>query len=284
MSQIHLLKKFGLSIRGVRGQHLLVDENIQRKLANSVDSKRGDHLVEIGPGLGAITKFLLPSRARVVVIESDRKFVEILRQEFQTQYSNLEILHQDVLKTDFKKLSQNNKKLTIVSNMPYYITTPILLLLIKNRDLVSSAFLTVQREIADRIFAVLGTKEYGRLSILVGYYADATRLFEISRNCFLPQPEVDSTTIKFTFTPRPAKPFQDDLFFDLVQAGFAKRRKNILNALSDGLAQPGKRVQLTKLEVRALLEEVGISLNERAENLRIADFSRLAEAVTRTKS
>ncbi len=272
MHQIQLLKKYGLSVRGVRGQHLLVDENIQRKFISLVNPLKGEVIVEIGPGLGAITELLLQSGAKVIAIEQDQRFIEILKGELGGDYQNLKLIHADVLKVNLKKYVPAGSAIKVVGNIPYYITSAILLYLIGHRTLIDSAYLTVQREIADRIFAQPGTKAYGRLSLLVRFYADAARAFEISRNCFSPKPKVDSTALELTFRRKLPASVDETILFNLIKFGFGTRRKNILNAISEGF-----RGQVTKPEVKALLNEAGFQESTRAEELMLKDFIRLAE-------
>ena len=273
MHQIQLLKKYGLSIRGFRGQHLLVDENIQRKIVEFVKVEPGEKIVEIGPGLGAITELLLDKGARVVAVEKDRKFVEILECELGKTYENLKLVSGDILKFDFEKCAKN-ERLKVVGNIPYYITTDIILFLIKNRKWIDSAYLTMQKEYADRIFAQPGSKSYSRLTLLVRFYADICRGFEISRTCFTPPPDVDSTTISFTFWEKPPVDIDEELLFQVIQSGFSSRRKNILNTLSAGFEG-----RLTKEKVKNVLDSCGIDLNARAESLMLKDFIRLAEHI-----
>ncbi|MBI3999427.1 MAG: ribosomal RNA small subunit methyltransferase A [Candidatus Omnitrophica bacterium] len=272
MHQIQLLKKYELSIRGFRGQHLLVDENIQRKFVSLVNPTKGEVIVEIGPGLGAITELLLQSGAKVIAIEQDERFIEILKGELEGDYKNLTLVHADILKVNLKKYIPAKSHLKIVGNIPYYITSAILLYLIGHRTFIDSAYLTVQREIADRIFAQPGTKAYGRLSLLVRFYADIHRAFEISRNCFSPKPKVDSAALELTFRQTLPASVDEILLFDLIKFGFGERRKNILNAISDGF-----RGQITKQEAKVLLNEAGLQENMRAEELMLKDFICLAE-------
>ena len=277
MHQIQLLKKYELSVSGIRGQHLLIDENIQRNFVSVVNPKSGETIIEIGPGLGAITELLLESGARVVAIEHDPRFVEILKGELASDYKNLTLIHNDILKINLSKFVSGKQKLKIVGNIPYYITSAILLYLIGNRKFVDSAYLTVQREIADRIFAQPATKAYGRLSLLTRFYSDVRRVFEISRNCFSPRPKVDSTAMELVFRQKLPSEVDETILFALIKHGFGKRRKNILNALAEGFStEPGKR-KITKDNLKMLLSSVGIDEKIRAEELMLKDFIRLAE-------
>jgi len=274
MRQIQLLKKYGLSVRGARGQHLLIDGNIQRKFVELVAPQKGERIIEIGPGLGAVTELVLKTGAEVIAIEQDERFVQILAGELGGDFKNLKVVHADILKTDLKKYAHGPFSLRVCGNIPYYITSGILLHLIGHRQWIDSATLTVQREIADRIFAQPGTKAYGRLSLLVRFYTDPHRAFEISRRSFSPRPDVDSTAIALVFRRKLPETFEDEILFDLIRAGFAKRRKNILNALADGF-----KGKLTKELVEEILNSAGIPPTARAEELLLKDFMRLAERV-----
>jgi 16S rRNA (adenine1518-N6/adenine1519-N6)-dimethyltransferase len=277
--QIQILKKYGLAVHGVRGQHLLVDENVQRKLTDSIAPRSSETIIEIGPGLGAITHGLVASGAHVIAIEKDPRFVEVLKGEFGGDYKNLTVVQGDILKTNFRKYAKQKKKLKIAGNIPYYITSSIFLRLIEHRDVIDSATLTVQREIADRIFAQPGTKAYGRLSILIRFHADVRRLFNVSRNCFSPKPAVDSTAIELVFRSVQSTRFSDEVFFDLVKAAFGGRRKNILNSIANGFCLKGSQRKFSKGEVKKLLEAANISESARADHLMLKDFARLAEVV-----
>lgn len=276
MHQIQLLKKYELSVRGFKGQHLLVDENIQRKFVALVSPRPDETIVEIGPGLGAITELLLKEGARVIAIEQDERFVEILKGELGGEYKNLELVHADILKVNLNKYVSKGRKIKVVGNIPYYITSAILLFLISHRTIVDSAYLTMQKEIADRIFAQPGSKAYGRLSLLVRFYADVHRAFEISRNCFSPRPKVDSTSLELIIRRELPATIDESVLFDVIKHSFHSRRKNILNALSEGYEE-----KYSKDEIRSFLEELGLEEKLRAENLMLKDYIRLAELFTK---
>ena len=274
MHQIQLLKKYGLSVRGARGQHLMIDENIQRKFVAAVDPKPGELILEIGPGLGAITELLLQSGAHVIAVEQDPRFVEILKGELAGDFKEFTVIHGDILKFNLSKHVPAKTRIKVAGNIPYYITSQILLYLIENRQFIDSAFITVQREIANRFFAQPGTKEYGRLSLLVRLYADASRKFEISRNCFSPKPDVDSTTVELVFRKTLPTNLDEAALLELIKAGFGERRKNILNAITNGF-----KGRLKKEEAREVIQASGLKETVRAEALMLKDFIRLAEAL-----
>ncbi len=300
-TQITLLKKYGLEVRGFRGQHLLVDPNIQRKIVKAVDPKPDEWILEIGPGLGALTGEILSAGARVIAVEKDGRFCEILEGEYGQDYKGkLRIENADILKTDLRKLLNANvgaalrgrpktgrphrgaptDKIKIVSNLPYYITSPVLFWLISNRTLIEKATLMMQREVADRLLAQPGDKDYGRLTLALRYYAEVRRAFDVSRNCFTPRPDVDSTVVTLEFHPpsRFPKGIDENFLFRMIQIAFGARRKTLLNRLSRDPGLKRSREELVKI-----FAELGISETVRAEELLLKDFISLTDAVIRRK-
>ncbi len=295
-TQIALLKKYGLEVRGFRGQHLLVDPNIQRKIVELVAPKPGEWIVEIGPGLGALTTEILADGASVLAIEKDKRFCEILEGEFGIDYKGkLLIENADVLKTDLKKLLKSslrapkrrsnlstktasapprNDRIKVISNLPYYITSPVLFWLISNRASVEKAVLMMQAEVADRLLAQPGDKDYSRLTLGVRYYAEVHRAFEVSRNCFTPRPDVDSTVVTIDFHPPSAFPkgIDEAFLFHLIQVAFGARRKTLLNRLTQDSKVGRPRSQLLEI-----FHKLGIPEMARAEELLLKDFISLTE-------
>ena len=282
-TQITLLKKYGLEVHGFRGQHLLVDPNIQRKIVELVEPKPNEWILEIGPGLGALTLELLVAGARVIAVEKDQRFCEILEGEFGTDHKEkLRIENADILKTDLRKLLARAKKgkvvkAKVVSNLPYYITTPVLFWLISNRASVEKAILMMQREVADRLLAQPGDKDYSRLTLGVRYYAEVHRAFDVSRNCFTPKPDVDSTVVTLDFHPPSKFPkgLDENFLFHLIQVAFGARRKTLLNRLSHDPKISRSREELLKIFAR-----LGIPEKTRAEELLLKDFISLAESLS----
>ena len=289
-TQIALLKKYGLPLRSVSGQHLLIDPNSQRKIVELVDPKPSEWIVEIGPGLGALTAEILAAGASVIAVEKDRRFCEILEGEFGgNDQGRLWVENEDILKTDLKKLlsrgrqafltrkySKRPTKLKIVSNLPYYITSPVLFWLIENRASVEKAVLMMQREVANRILAQPGDKDYGRLTLAIRYYAEVHRAFDVSRNCFTPRPDVDSSVLTLDFHPPSKLPkgIDSDFLFYLIKVAFGARRKTLLNRLA-GDEPMGK----SRGELIEILRKLRIPENARAEELLLKDFLSLAESL-----
>ena len=275
--QLELLKKYEISVRGIRGQHFLIDPNIQRKIIALIDPKPNERILEIGPGLGALTDYLCRSGANVTAIEKDLRFCEILKSEYGYDHKNLTVIHSDILSFRLaqlfsKKESARPNKFKVAGNIPYYITAPILFYLISNRQLIDSAVLMVQKEIMTRLLAQPGSKDYGRLTILARFYGDIEYGFDVSPGCFSPKPRVNSSVFKLTFHEK-SPGVDETLFFEIVKHAFGERRKNILNALFNGFQE-----RRTKPQVDALLKKAGIEPTKRAEELLLKDFLNLAEA------
>ncbi len=277
--QLELLRKYEISVKGVRGQHFLIDPNIQRKIVALVDPKPSDVIVEIGPGLGALTQELLLSGAHIIAIEMDSRFCDVLKAEYQHDFKNLTVVQADVLSLSLDRLLHQHagrdiSKCKVVGNIPYYITSPILLFLISFRRVIDQATLMIPREIMNRLIAQPGTKDYGRLTLLSKFYFQIEHVFPVSKNCFSPKPRVDSNVFQFSFHAKEAG-VDETHFFEIVKHAFGQRRKNILNALSHGY----KNVH-SKEKIEAVLLTSGIKPTERAENLMLKDFLKLAEVLS----
>lgn len=280
-TQTALLHKYGLAIRGFKGQHLLMDPNIQRKIVETLNLKAGESILEIGPGLGALTQELLAAGANVIAVEKDKKFCEILEQELGAVYKGkLKIICADILKTNWKSLQAAKGKIKVVSNLPYYITSPVLFWLIKNRTRIKQAVLMMQREVADRLLAQPGNKDYGRLTLAVRYYADVQKAFHVSRNCFTPQPDVDSTVLVLDFYPPSKLPkgIDTDFLFHLIQVAFGARRKTLLNRFTND-----PQIGRSRQELLDLLAQLKIPEKARGEDLLLKDFLALAGSLTSQK-
>lgn len=277
-TQIELLKKYGLSVRGNRGQHLLIDPNTQRKIVEHIELKPGEWILEIGPGLGALTSHLLEAGARVIAVEKDPVFCDVLRKEFAGAGNRLEIRNADILQLELKELIKGKtRKIRIVSNLPYYITTPILFRIIENRERVPEAILMMQREVANRLLAQPGEKDYGRLALAVRYYAEVERLFDVTKHCFTPQPEIDSAVLRIRFHPLSAfsEDINEEFLFHVIHAGFAARRKTLLHGLSADV-----RIGKSRQEVQKILEDLGFPDKVRAESLLLKDFIELSRRLS----
>ncbi len=256
------------------GENYLIDANIKDKIIAEAAPSRHDVILEIGPGLGALTVDLAASGARVVAVEKDKKAFAILKKMIGEEFQNLTLFHDDILKFDLKSISPD-KKIKVVSNLPYYITTPIMELLIGNAKLIGSVLVMVQREVANRLMAAPGAKDYSSLSCFVQYHTKPAYLYTIKRTSFYPVPDVDSSLIRLEILDKPSVHVEDEaLFFKVVRSSFNQRRKTILNSLSRELA-----LNIPKDELSAILSRVGIVPSARPETLSLADFARIANAV-----
>ncbi len=249
------------------GQNFLTDKNIQRKIIAAYNLNNSERVLEIGAGYGEMTRLIAEDCAFVYAVEIDKKLCSLLHENTK-RYSNIEIINQDILKIDFKaRFGGIDSKITVVGNIPYYITTPIIDYLFKYRNKIKNIFLTVQKEFARRITASPGSKEYGSFSCFVNYYSIPKIVFTIKKNSFTPAPKVDSCLIELKVREEPpVKVNDEELFFKLIRASFNKRRKTLRNSL-EGIVSPDK--------LREFFAENNIDNNIRPERLSLADFARL---------
>ncbi|HNV86029.1 MAG TPA: 16S rRNA (adenine(1518)-N(6)/adenine(1519)-N(6))-dimethyltransferase RsmA [Candidatus Omnitrophota bacterium] len=278
MHQIQMLRKYDIRLNKVKGQNFLVDENIQKKIAAALNPQRTDWVLEIGAGLGAITDLLAGSGARIFAVEKEKIFSEILSEELGS-FENLTVLNRDILKVDFGEWLRKSGALKagqrwkVVGNLPYFITTPIVFRLIDAREAIDSALVMVQKEVADRMTAQPGGKDYGRLTLALRYYADVSFEFEVGRGCFTPVPRVDSAVVRIVFHGKRIEGLDEALMFRIIQAAFAMRRKTILNALSGG------PFSLERNGWQEIFSELKIPANKRAEELHLKDYIELTQLV-----
>lgn len=275
-TQVELLKKYDIPIRGQMGQHLLIDPNIQKKIVDLLEITPGELILEIGPGLGALTGEALARGASVLAIEKDGRFLKVLEEEWGKD-GRLEILHQDVLDFDFsvlKKRLGKQKQIKVLSNLPYYITAPILFFLFENKKWISRAVLMMQKEVADRILAPAGGKEYGRLTLGVRYAADVKHALSVPAGCFTPRPEVASTVLAMTLRPESGllKPETEKKVFAIIDTAFSQRRKTLLSLLSRNSLFTVSREEWMKA-----FEKCGLKPTARGEELLFKDFLALSE-------
>lgn len=253
------------------GQNFLTDPEVIRAIVSGAEVSEKDLVIEIGPGFGVLTDEAAKHAGKVIAIEIDKDLLPVL--EFTlAAHKNIEIINEDVLKIDLNELIDNVKieNVKIIGNLPYYITTPILMKLLESNLNAESITVMMQKEVADRILAEPGGKEYGALSVAVQYRTIAETIIEVPRESFFPAPKVDSEVLKLTLREEPAvKPIDEALFFRLVKAGFSQRRKTILNSLSTS--------GYPKEEIAACLEAVGIDNKRRAETLSLQDFCSISD-------
>ncbi|HEK9984216.1 TPA: 16S rRNA (adenine(1518)-N(6)/adenine(1519)-N(6))-dimethyltransferase RsmA [Streptococcus equi subsp. zooepidemicus] len=274
-----ILDRYGFTFKKSFGQNFLTDTNILQKIVDTAEIDKSVNVIEIGPGIGALTEFLAERAAEVMAFEIDERLVPILADTLR-DFDNVQVVNQDILKADLqtqlKQFSHPDLPIKVVANLPYYITTPILMHLIESKVPFQEFVVMMQREVADRISAEPNTKAYGSLSIAAQYYMTAKVAFVVPRTVFVPAPNVDSAILKMTRRDQPLIEVQDeDFFFRVSRVGFVHRRKTLWNNL---VSHFGK-AEDTKARLEQGLALAGIKPSIRGEALSIQDFGRLADAL-----
>ncbi|MBO2536725.1 16S rRNA (adenine(1518)-N(6)/adenine(1519)-N(6))-dimethyltransferase RsmA [Rummeliibacillus suwonensis] len=274
-----ILKKYGFSFKKSLGQNFLIDPNILRNIVGYADLTKESAAIEIGPGIGALTEHLARAAGKVVSFEIDQRLLPVL-EDTLSPYSNVKIVHSDVLKADvvniIKEELAHYKDIMVVANLPYYVTTPILLKLITENLPIRGMVVMMQKEVADRISATPGTKAYGSLSIAVQYYMNAEVVMTVPKTVFMPQPNVDSAVLRLTRREElPVRVIDESFLFEVVRSSFAQRRKTILNNLQSQLPNGKEK----KEYILSALAEVNIEPTRRGETLSIVEFGQLADAL-----
>lgn len=281
-----ILKQYGFSFKKSLGQNFITDRNILQQIVEAADLSPEVGVIEVGPGIGALTEQLAKQAGQVLALEIDQRLLPVLSETLK-EYSNVKVVHQDVLKANLMQLVQEHlagyERLSVVANLPYYITTAILMHLLEAKLKLEHIVVMLQKEVADRLAAQPGTKDYGSLSIAVQYYAVATVERIVPKTVFVPQPNVDSAVIKLSLRPKPLVQVQDEAyFFQIVRASFAQRRKTLLNNLQSFL---GSDIEKSKLQ--NILDEISIDGKRRGETLSIEEFAKLSDLLysyTRSKN
>lgn len=265
----HILNRFGIRTQKKLGQHFLVDETVVRRIAESLELKPDVPVLEIGPGIGTLTQFLAMTGARVTAVELDRRCIEIMGTTLKA-YDNIRIVQGDVLTLDFAEL-MGAGPFHIAGNLPYYITTPIVMKILEGHVPAEKMVFMVQKEVADRMVSGPGTKDYGALSVAVQYHTEAVKLFEVPSTAFMPPPAVDSAVILCTKRAQPPVDIPSEkLFFRVVRAAFGQRRKTLANALQGG--------GFSREDVTAMLQQTGIKGERRGETLSLDEFAALSRS------
>lgn len=256
------------------GENYLIDANIKDKIIEEARLLKDDIVLEVGPGFGALTIDLAESGAQVFAVEKDKKAFAILKDILDGDFPNLRIFNEDILGFDLAKISQS-KKIKVIGNLPYYITTPVIEYLVERREVVTSAVIMIQREVANRLLAGPGTKDYSSISCFVQYYTKASYVHTVKRTSFYPAPEVDSSIIRLDFLDEPSVKVKDEeLFFKIVRGSFNQRRKSIINSLSRE-----EVLGLPKGELEKILRRVSIDPSIRPENLSLSEFANIANKI-----
>lgn len=278
-----ILKQYGFSFKKSLGQNFLTEPNILRNIAATANLSEEDRIIEIGPGIGALTEHLARSNGQVLAFEIDQRLIEVL-EDTMSPYPNVTVVNEDILKADVKQISEEVFKeegpIKVVANLPYYITTPIMMHLLMSGLDVESMTVMMQKEVADRITAVPGTKAYGSLSIAVQYYMEAKLAFIVPKTAFVPQPNVDSAIIHLSKRSEPVvNVIDEDFFFTVTKSAFTQRRKTLWNNLTSHFGKDDK----TKAWLEMALEEVGIDPKRRGETLSIQEFGKLSNSLITNK-
>ncbi|VUW98001.1 16S rRNA (adenine(1518)-N(6)/adenine(1519)-N(6))-dimethyltransferase RsmA [Streptococcus vestibularis] len=274
-----VLERHGFTFKKSFGQNFLTDTNILQKIVDTAEIDKNVNVIEIGPGIGALTEFLAENAAEVMAFEIDERLVPILEDTLR-DHDNVKVINEDVLKADLqtrvKEFENPNLPIKVVANLPYYITTPILMHLIESKISFAEFVVMMQKEVADRISAEPNTKAYGSLSIAVQYYMTAKVAFVVPRTVFVPAPNVDSAILKMTRRKQPLVEVKDeDFFFRVSKASFVHRRKTLWNNLTSHF---GKSEEV-KNKLEQALENAAIKPSIRGEALSISDFARLSDAL-----
>lgn len=274
-----IMKKYNIRANKSLGQNFLISEQVVNEIVESSKIDKEDLVIEIGPGLGTLTKYLLEKAGKVIGIELDKKMVEILQDRFKL-YNNFELYQQDVLKIDLKHLikkekeNTNIKKVKIVANLPYYITTPIIMKLLEEKLDLESITVMIQKEVADRLIAIPGEKETGAITYAVYYYAIAEAILEVPKASFIPEPEVTSKVIKLNIRKEPPIEVQDkELMFKIIKSAFMQRRKTLINALNNA------KIFQNKEEGNQILESLKLDESVRAEKLTLENFADITNRI-----
>ncbi|WP_025730347.1 16S rRNA (adenine(1518)-N(6)/adenine(1519)-N(6))-dimethyltransferase RsmA [Heyndrickxia ginsengihumi] len=274
-----ILNKYGFSFKKSLGQNFLIDPNILRNITEYANLTKESGVIEIGPGIGALTEHLARSSGKVVAFEIDQRLMPILKDTL-SPYDNVKIVNEDILKADVKKIINEEfshiDKLMVVANLPYYVTTPIILKLITEALPIQGIVVMLQKEVAERISAKPGTKHYGSLSIAIQYYMTAEVVMIVPKTVFMPQPNVDSAVIILMKRPKPKVDVVDEkFFFEVTRASFAQRRKTLINNLTSQLLE-GKA---KKAEIIEVLHSLNIDPTRRGETLSLEEFASLCNAL-----
>jgi len=280
-----IVKERNIRLNKSLGQNFLTDETIVNRIVDTANVGKDDLVIEIGPGIGSMTVRLAEKAGQVIAVEIDKHLIPILRDNLKS-FDNVRIINKDVLKVSFGKSEEDDidikpddgkfSSVKVVANLPYYITTPIIMKLLENNPGIDTMVFMVQKEVAQRMVAKPGSKDYGALSVAVQYRSDAKIAFDVPPHCFVPQPDVYSTVVRLDILKEPLVKLKDeDLFFKIVKAAFGQRRKTLVNAIYNSGA-----FSKSKDELAEILHSIGINEKQRGETLSIEQFALLANALS----
>ncbi len=274
---IEILNKYHFVFQKKYGQNFLIDTHVLDKIIKAAGITGDDMVLEVGPGIGTLTQYLCEAAREVIAVEIDKNLVPILKDTLSS-YDNITIINEDILKVDINRLVQeknNNKPIKIVANLPYYITTPIIMGLFEAHVPVDNVTVMVQKEVADRMQSGPGSKDYGALSLAVQYYAEPYIAANVPPNCFMPRPKVGSAVIRLNLhSAKPVKVKDEKLMFRLIRASFNQRRKTLVNGLHNG-----QDLNLSKETIAEAVKELQVSPTIRGEALTLEQFARLSDII-----
>ncbi len=275
---IQTIKKYEFAFQKKFGQNFLIDDHVITKIINAAEITKDDLVLEIGPGIGTMTQYLAESARKVIAVEIDKNLIPILG-ETLAEYDNVTVINEDILKLDINRLVEEEnvgKPIKVVANLPYYITTPIIMGLFESHVPLQSITVMVQKEVADRMQVGPGSKDYGALSLAVQYYAKPYIAANVPPNCFIPRPGVGSAVIRLTRYEEPPVTVKDEsLMFKLIRASFNQRRKTLQNGIANSPELPYSKAQVEKA-----LEKMGLAANVRGESLTLAEFAKLSDIIS----
>lgn len=271
-----IMREFGIRPSKRLGQHFLIDESPLYSMLEAAELKEDDGVLEIGPGLGVLTLKLASRAGKVVAVEKDPALLPAL-EKLAARHKNICLINEDVLKLNLEQIAKEyfDGKFKVVANLPYYITSPIIMKIVENRHFIEMAVIMVQKEVAERLSASPGTRDFGILSVAVQLYAEVDLVCRVSKSAFLPPPKVESAVVRLKLRENPAVDVEDEkVFFRVVEAAFGERRKTVKNSLTSRLSLPSDGI-------REALKKAGIDENRRAETLRIEEFAALSREIAK---
>ncbi|PHV70852.1 16S rRNA (adenine(1518)-N(6)/adenine(1519)-N(6))-dimethyltransferase [Sporanaerobium hydrogeniformans] len=272
-----ILNKYAFIFQKKFGQNFLIDPHVLDKIIKSSDITKKDCVLEIGPGIGSVTQALIENAGKVISVEIDKQLIPILEEQFGKE-ENFKLIHNDILKVDLMELIKKespDRPIKVVANLPYYITTPIIMALLENELPIESITVMVQKEVADRLASPPGSKQYGAITVSVNYFAKPYLVANVPRNCFMPRPNVDSAVLKLTLNKEPVVEVNNkEQMFRIIKSSFLQRRKTLLNTLG-----ANAELGLSKEVLKELLDRSEIGATTRGETLSLQDFARLSNFI-----
>lgn len=275
---IAVLQKYNFNFQKKYGQNFLIDTHVLESIVDAAGVSKDDFVLEIGPGIGTMTQYLCESARQVVAVEIDNNLIPILKDTL-SGYDNVEIVNEDILKVDIFRMAEEKnggRPIKVVANLPYYITTPIIMGLFESHVPIDSITIMVQKEVADRMQVGPGTKDYGALSLAVQYYAKPEIVRNVPPSCFMPQPKVGSAVIRLTCHEKPPVQVENEkLLFQVIRASFNQRRKTLANGLNNF-----PQISLSKEAIQECITELGVPVNVRGEALTLSQFAKLSNIIS----